>query len=205
MRRRVEFAVVRGCGGHESLLDISCNLLKYEADASVGHHVALSVVGCDRLPDSGYLTAKMAQEKLIEDPRYPTDRAGNAVLRSLQRIADTATEGNTIRLPDVSFQPLAADDVAKVVSKTAVGSPLNGMVEVGGPEQLRFDEFISRDLTARNDPREVILDAHAPLLRHCVERRLTCAGRWCADRRNPFRRLAQWLNKSEPTKPAADS
>ena len=138
------------------------NLLKYEADAGVGHHVALSVVGCDRLPDSGYLTAKMAQEKLIEESSIPYSIVrATQFFEFLQRIADTATEGNTVRLPDVSFQPLAADDVAKVVSKTAVGSPLNGMVEVGGPEQLRFDEFISRDLTARNDPREIILDAHA--------------------------------------------
>lgn len=138
------------------------NLLKYEADAGVGHHVALSVVGCDGLPDSGYLTAKMAQEKLIEESSIPYSIVrATQFFEFLQRIADSATEGNTVRLPSVSFQPLAADDVAKAVAKTAAGSPLNGMVELGGPEQLRFDKFISRDLTARNDPREVVADPHA--------------------------------------------
>ena len=138
------------------------NLLTYEAAAGVGHHVALSVVGSDRLPGSGYLRAKVAQEKLIKDSSIPY-----SIVRATQffeffgRIADSATEGNTVRLPPVGFQPLAAEDVASVLSKVAIGSPLNAIVEVAGPEQFRFDEFISRGLNARKDPREVIADPHA--------------------------------------------
>ena len=138
------------------------NLLDYEAAAGVGHHVALSVVGCDRLPNSGYMRAKVAQEKLIKESSIPY-----SIVRATQffefvmRIADSATEGNTVRLPSVSFQPMAADDVARAVGKVAVGSPLNGIIEVGGPEQFRFDEIIRVGLNARKDPREVIANPHA--------------------------------------------
>lgn len=138
------------------------NLLGAEATAGVGHHVALSVVGCDRLPESGYLRAKVAQEKLIEESSIPYSIVrATQFFEFLKRIADSATEGNTVRLPSVGFQPMAADDVASVVSKVAIGSPLNGMVEVGGPEQFRFNEFISRGLNARHDLREVVVDPHA--------------------------------------------
>ena len=138
------------------------NLLSYEAAAGVGHHVALSVVGSDSLPDSGYLRAKVAQEKLIKESSIPYSIVrATQFFEFLKRIADSATEGNTVRLPSVGFQPLAADDVASVVAKVAVGSPLNGTVEVAGPEQFRFNEFISRGLSARKDPREVIADPHA--------------------------------------------
>ena len=138
------------------------NLLAYEAAAGVGHHVALSVVGSDRLPDSGYLTAKLAQEKLIKESSIPYSIVrATQFFEFLKRIADSATEGNTVRLPSVGFQPMAADDVASVVAKVAMGSPLNGIVEVAGPEQFRFDECISRGLNARKDPREVIADSHA--------------------------------------------
>jgi uncharacterized protein YbjT (DUF2867 family) len=138
------------------------NLLTYEAAAGVGHHVALSVVGSDRLPDSGYLRAKVAQEKLIKESSIPY-----SIVRATQffefvsRIADEATDGNSVRLPPVRFQPMAADDVAGAVVKVAIGSPLNGIVEVAGPEQFRFDELIRLGLSARNDPREVIVDPHA--------------------------------------------
>lgn len=138
------------------------NLLAYEAAAGVGHHVALSVVGCDGLPESGYLRAKVAQEKLIGESSIPYSIVrATQFFEFLGRIADSATEGNTVHLPSVSFQPLAADDVASVVAKVASGSPLNGIVELGGPEQFRFNEFISRGLSARNDPRKVIADPHA--------------------------------------------
>ena len=138
------------------------NLLKYEAAAGVGHHVALSIVGTDRLPDSGYMRAKVAQEKLIKESSIPYSIVrATQFFEFLGRIADSATEGNTVRLPSVGFQPLAADDVAMVVAKVAIGSPLNATVELGGPERLRFDEFIRRDLSARKDPREVIADPHA--------------------------------------------
>jgi uncharacterized protein YbjT (DUF2867 family) len=138
------------------------NLLTYEEAAGVEHHVALSVVGSDRLPDSGYLRAKLAQEKLIKESPIPYSIVrATQFFEFLQRIADSATDGNTVRVPAVGFQPMAADDVASVVAKVAMGSPLNGTVEVAGPEQFRFNEFISRGLGARNDPREVVADPHA--------------------------------------------
>ena len=138
------------------------NLLTYEAAAGVGHHVALSIVGTDQLPDSGYLRAKVAQEKLIKESSIPY-----SIVRATQffefvnRIADEATDGNTVRLPPVRFQPMAADDVASAVARVAIASPLNGIVEVAGPEQFRFDELIRLGLSARKDPREVIADPHA--------------------------------------------
>ena len=139
------------------------NLLAYEAAAGVGHHVALSIVGTERLPDSGYMRAKVAQEKLIKESPIPYSIVrATQFFEFLTRIADSATEGNTVRLPPVGFQPLAAEDVASQVAKVAIGAPLNGTVEVAGPEQFRFDEFISRGLSARKDPREVIADPHAP-------------------------------------------
>lgn len=138
------------------------NLLNAEAAAGVGHHVALSVVGCDGLPDSGYLRAKVAQEKLIKESSIPYSIVrATQFFEFLKGITDVATEGNIVRLPPVRFQPMAAEDVARVVAKTAVGTPLNGIVEVGGPEQFRFDEIIRMGLSARNDPREVIVDPHA--------------------------------------------
>jgi uncharacterized protein YbjT (DUF2867 family) len=138
------------------------NLLSYEAAAGVGHHVALSVVGCDRLPESGYLRAKIAQEKLIKESSIPYSIVrATQFFEFVKRIADSATDDNTVRLPSVGFQPMAADDVASAVSKVAIGSPLNATVEVAGPEQFRFNEFISRGLSAQKDPREVIADPHA--------------------------------------------
>jgi len=140
----------------------TANLLRYETAAGVRHHVALSVVGSDRLPDSGYLRAKVAQEKLIKESSIPY-----SIVRATQffefvnRIADSATDGNTIRLPPVRFQPMAADDVANAVARVAMGPPLNSIVEIGGPEQFRFDELIRLSLSARKDPREVIADPHA--------------------------------------------
>ena len=138
------------------------NLLSYGAAAGVGHHVALSVVGSDRLPDSGYLRAKIAQETLIKESSIPYSIVrATQFFEFLKRIADSATEGNTVRLPSVGFRPLAADDVASVVARVAVGSPLNGTVEIAGPEQFRFDEFIRRGLSAHKDLRQVIADPHA--------------------------------------------
>ena len=139
------------------------NLLTYEAAAGVGHHVALSIVGCEGLPNSGYMRAKVAQEKLIKESSIPYSIVrATQFFEFLTRIADSATEGNTVHLPSVAFQPMAADDVASAVTKVAMGSPLNGTVDVAGPEQFRFDEFISRGLSARKDPREVVADPHAP-------------------------------------------
>lgn len=138
------------------------NLLNYEAAAGVGHHVALSIVGTDSLPDSGYLRAKVAQEQLIKEASIPY-----SIVRATQffefvnRIADEATDGNTVRLPPVRFQPMAAEDVASAVASVAIAPPLNGTIEVAGPEQFSFDELIRLGLSARKDPREVIADPHA--------------------------------------------
>jgi uncharacterized protein YbjT (DUF2867 family) len=138
------------------------NLLTYEAAAGVGHHVALSVVGSDRLPDSGYMRAKVAQEKLIKESSIPYSIVrATQFFEFLKRIADSATETDTVRLPSVGFQPMAADDVASVVSKVATEPPLNEIVEAAGPEQFRFNEFISRGLIAQKDPRAVIADPRA--------------------------------------------
>ena len=138
------------------------NLLTYEAAAGVGHHVALSVVGTERLLESGFFRAKIAQENLIKGSSIPY-----SIIRATQffefigRIADESTEGNTVRLPPALIQPMAADDVASAVARIAMGTPVNGTVEIAGPEQFRLDELIRRDLAARNDPREVISDPHA--------------------------------------------
>ncbi|HEV2499947.1 MAG TPA: SDR family oxidoreductase [Terriglobia bacterium] len=138
------------------------NLLTYEAAAGVGHHVALSVVGTERMLESGFFRAKMAQENLIKDSSIPY-----SIIRATQffefvkAIADLSTEGNEVRLPPVLFQPMAADDVASAVGRVATGSPVNGTVEVGGPEQFRLDEAVRRGLAARKDPRKVISDLQA--------------------------------------------
>ncbi len=138
------------------------NLLTYEAAAGVGHHVALSIVGSDRLPDSGYMRAKIVQEKLIKESSIPYSIVkATQFFEFVKRIADEATERNIVRLPPVRFQPMAADDVASAVGRVAMGSPLNGIIEIGGPEQFRFDELIRQGLSARKDPREVIADPHA--------------------------------------------
>ena len=138
------------------------NLLSYEAAAGVGHHVALSIVGNDRLPDSGYMRAKIAQEKLIRESSIPYSLVrATQFFEFVNRIADSFTNGNTVRVPPVRFQPMAADDVASAVARVTMGSPLNGIVEIAGPEQFGFDELIRRGLSARNDPREVIVDPHA--------------------------------------------
>ena len=138
------------------------NLLDAEAAAGVGHHVALSVVGTERLSESGYFRAKSAQEKLIRGSSIPYSIVrATQFFEFLKRIADDATDGNTVRLAPVLIQPMAAEDVARAVGRISVGSPVNGIVEVAGPQQFRLDELIRRVLSERDDPREVITDPHA--------------------------------------------
>jgi len=138
------------------------NLLSYEAAAGVGHHVALSIVGSDRLPESGYMRAKVAQEKLIKESSIPYSIVHATQFFEFNKsIADAATVGNTVRIAPVSFQPIASEDVANAVTQVAVDKPLNGTIEIAGPERFRFDEFIRRGLEARNDQREVIADPQA--------------------------------------------
>jgi uncharacterized protein YbjT (DUF2867 family) len=138
------------------------NILECAAAAGVEHYVALSVVGTERIPDSPYLRAKNAQEGLIKGGRIPfTIVHATQFFEFVGRIADEATVGTTVRLPPVLIQPMAADDVAKAVTRVAVGAPVNGTVEVAGPEQFRFDELIRQELGARKDPRDVVVDPHA--------------------------------------------
>jgi uncharacterized protein YbjT (DUF2867 family) len=138
------------------------NLLKYAAAAGVTHYVALSVVGTQRIPDSPYLRAKNAQETLIRGGGIPYSIVhATQFFEFVKRIADEATVGSVVRLPSVLIQPMAADDVAKAVARVAVDAPLNGMVEVAGPQQFRFDELIRQGLAARNDSRAVVIDPHA--------------------------------------------
>jgi uncharacterized protein YbjT (DUF2867 family) len=137
------------------------NLLAAAAP-SVGHYVALSVVDCDRLPDSSYLSAKVAQANLIANSDVPYSMVyATEVFEYIAGIADSATVGGVVRIAPVRFQPVALDDVVTVITRTAVGSPLNGRIEIAGPEQYRMDEFFRTALAARNDPREVITDKHA--------------------------------------------
>jgi uncharacterized protein YbjT (DUF2867 family) len=138
------------------------NLLRAEAAAGVRHHVALSVVGTDRLSESGYMRAKIAQEKLIEQSKIPYSIVhATQFFEFMKGIADGSTDGNTVRLAPVLIQPTAAEDVANEVAKVAVGAPLNGIVEVAGPEQFRLDELVGRYLAARADRRSVITDPGA--------------------------------------------
>jgi len=138
------------------------NLLRYAATAGVRHYVALSVVGTERIPDSPYLRAKNAQESLITSGGIPYSIVhATQFFEFMKRIADEATDGTTVRLPPVLIQPMAADEVATAVAKVAVSTPLNGVVEVAGPQQFRFDELIRQDLRERHDSRTVVTDPHA--------------------------------------------
>lgn len=134
------------------------NLLAAEAAAGVGHHVALSVVGTERLLESGFFRAKNAQENLIKSGSVPY-----SIVRATQffefakNIADFSMNGNQVQVPPVLIQPMAADDVASAVGRAAVGAPANGMVEAGGPERFPIDEFVRRGLAAKNDSREVVV------------------------------------------------
>jgi len=138
------------------------NIIAAEVKAGVKHHVALSVVGTERLQESGYFRGKMAQENLIKASPIPyTIVHATQFFEFIKSIAAAATDGNTVRLAPVLIQPMAAEDVASAVGRISVGSPVNGIVEVAGPQQFRLDELIRRVLRERGDPREVITDPHA--------------------------------------------
>ncbi|HKA68727.1 MAG TPA: SDR family oxidoreductase [Actinomycetes bacterium] len=138
------------------------NILAAEGAAGVKHHVTLSVVGADRLPQSGYLRAKVAQEETVKKARVPyTILRATQFFEFIGRIADSSTNGDTIRLAPVFIQPEAADDVAAALAEVAGSEPVNGIVELAGPEQFRLDELARRVLSARNDPRPVMTDVRA--------------------------------------------
>jgi len=135
------------------------NLLKYEEAAGVKHHVILSIVGMETLPESGYFRAKLAQEKLVKESNIPY-----SIVRSTQfmefakGIADAATEGDTVHIAPVSFQPIAADDAARLLTEAAVSEPLNGTCEIAGPDVFRMNDFIQQGLNALGDNRKVVAD-----------------------------------------------
>lgn len=141
----------------------SRNLLAAEADAGVGHHVAVSIVGADRIPDSGYLRAKVAQEKLIQSAGIPY-----TILRATQFFeflgtitAQFPTDGQTVRVPSAFFQPILSDDVVAVLVDVTLGAPVNGIIDLAGPERFRFDEIIQQFFSATQDTRQVVIDTHA--------------------------------------------
>ncbi|MEU8798433.1 SDR family oxidoreductase [Spirillospora sp. NPDC048819] len=153
------------------------NLLAAEAAAGVGHHVALSVVGSERPPERGYFRAKIAQENLIEKSSIPYSIVhATQFFEFIKSIADEASDGTTVRVAPVLFQPMAGDDVARAVGRVAVGAPLNGMIEVAGPERFRMDEFFRDALASWQDPREVVTDPHAHYFGAEVEERSLVPG-----------------------------
>jgi uncharacterized protein YbjT (DUF2867 family) len=140
----------------------SRNLLAAEAAAGVKHHVALSIVGADRLPESGYLSAKVAQEEAVKAAGIPyTILRATQFFEFIGGIVDSGTDGETVRLPPVGFQPEAAADVSDALADVAVSQPVNGVIELGGPERFRMDELAQRFLDAKHDPRRVTADPHA--------------------------------------------
>lgn len=168
------------------------NLLAQEAAAGVGHHVALSVVGSERMLESGYFRAKVAQEKLIKTCSIPYSIVrATQFFEFIKGIADFSTEGNTVRLPAALIQPMAADDVASGVCRVALGSPLNGTVEIAGPEKFRLYELVRRFFEANKDPRQVVADPQAPYYGIKVSETTLVAG---VDARLGETRFEEWLS-----------
>ena len=151
----------------EAVLDFfqtsSRNLTAAAADAGVEHYLAMSIVGADRLPESGYLRAKVAQEEVVKGATVPfTIVRATQFFEFVERIADSSTSGTTVRLPAALFQPAAVNELAALLAEIAEGEPANGVVEVAGPEPLPMDETVARALSADGDARTVVTDAHAP-------------------------------------------
>ncbi len=183
------------------------NLLGAEAAAGVEHHVALSVVGTERLLASGYFRAKMAQEQLIKASQIPyTIVRATQFFEFASGITKNATEGASVRLPSALMQPIAADDVAALLADVAVSEPKNGMLEIAGPEQIRQDELIRRFLNATGDARKVITDAHARYYGVEVNDQSLVPG---PNPRLGSIRFAEWLNTPQkvierPSAPASN-
>jgi uncharacterized protein YbjT (DUF2867 family) len=172
------------------------NLLAAEAAAGVGHHVALSVVGADRLPDSGYMRAKVAQEKLIEAGGVPyTIVRATQFFEFLGGIAGSGGDGDTLRLPTQPMQPLAADDVAAALADVAAGAPSNATVELAGPETLSIAEFVGRFLAASGDKRKVVADPDARYYGAALDARGLNPG---ANPRLGPTRFEAWFDRTRP-------
>jgi uncharacterized protein YbjT (DUF2867 family) len=170
------------------------NLLRAEAAAGVGHHVALSVVGTDRLQASGYFRAKAAQEALIRQGPVPWSIVhATQFFEFVASIADFSTVDGAVRLPRALVQPMAADDVAALVGEVAVGPPALGVVEIAGPEQFGLDDLVRQGLQARHDPRPVVTDDRAPYSGAPVDARTLLPGDGA---RLAPTRYADWLDRS---------
>ncbi|HJS99170.1 MAG TPA: SDR family oxidoreductase [Terriglobales bacterium] len=177
------------------------NQLKYEADAGVGHHVALSVVGTERLSESGYFRGKIAQEKLIRESSIPyTIVHATQFFEFLKGLADWSMVGDEVHLPPVLFQPMAADDVASGVARVAVGPPANGIVEIGGPEQFRLDELVRRRLASLKDSRKVVTDPNARYSGAKISEKTLVPGN---NARLGETHFETWLKESATQRPAA--
>lgn len=170
------------------------NLLKAEVAAGVQHHVALSVVGTERLSESGYMRAKFVQERLIRDKRIPYSIVqATQFFESIWKLAGLDTDGTTVHVPPVLVQPIAGDDVASTLGNVGAGTPLNATIELAGPEQFRANELARRRLTARHDAREVVADPKARFFGAEVEERSLLPG---SDARIAPTRFDDWLRGS---------
>jgi uncharacterized protein YbjT (DUF2867 family) len=172
------------------------NVLAAEAKTGVGHHIALSIVGSERLPASGYLRAKVAQEKLIKASPIPyTIVRATQFFEFVGRIADEATSGQSVHLPPVLFQPIFSDDLAATVAKVAVAKPSNGTIEVAGPDAIPFDEVVRQYLVAKHDPRTVVIDEQAHYFGTTLEKRSLVPGENALLGSCHF---ADWLSRTDP-------
>jgi uncharacterized protein YbjT (DUF2867 family) len=170
------------------------NLFPAETAAGVRHHVALSIVGIDR-SDNGYFRAKVAQEKLIRASGIPyTIIRATQFMEFLGGIADSAADGNTVKLPPVLFQPIAADDIAPIVAEAALAAPKNGIVEIAGPERAPFNEIVARYLKAKGDRREVVADPAAGYWGGRVEERSLVP---LGEARLGHIGLTEWMRRSQ--------
>ncbi|HSV69380.1 MAG TPA: SDR family oxidoreductase [Methylibium sp.] len=170
------------------------NLLAAELAAGVRHHVALSVVGSERVPESGYFRAKVAQEAIIQAATVPyTIVRATQFFEFLGAIAQASTQGRTVRVSSAKLQPMAADDVAAALAKVATEAPLNGTCEVAGPESFRLDELLRRALQASHDPRDVVQDDDAPYFGTRLDDRSLTPG---AQARTGTITLERWLADS---------
>jgi uncharacterized protein YbjT (DUF2867 family) len=172
------------------------NLLTFEPSAGIRHHVALSVVGTDRLSESGYFRAKIAQENLIKASSIPYSIVhATQFFEFLKGLADISMVGDRVHLPPVLFQPMAADDVASGVARVALDPPVNGTIEIGGPEQFRVDELVRRRLASLKDSREVIADPTATYDGAKVSERTLLPN---SDARLGQTRFETWLTQQAP-------
>lgn len=178
----------------EFFLESSRNLLAAEADAGVGHHVAVSIVGASRIPDSGYMRAKVAQEKLIQCAAIPY-----TIVRATQFfefietiIAQFPTDGQTVHLPSAFIQPIGSDDVVAALVDITLAAPVNSIIDLAGPDRFRFEEIIRQFLSATHDSRQVVVDSHARYFGAALNDQLVPQG----NSRIGSTHFEDWLNRS---------